>query len=114
MLKSEIDNALRDGSGNYYGYDSESAYYGAHIGVGKIISLSDSSDLDVYGKFFHTYTEGDSFTVAKDKFEFDSITATVCVLVRALPPIRLMRSAPITVWRMSTNLTAMPTCVRRT
>ena len=75
MLKSEMDNALRDGSGNYYGYDSESAYYGAHIGVGKIISLSESSDLDVYGKFFHTYTEGDSFTVAKDKFEFDSITS---------------------------------------
>ena len=75
MLKSEMDNALRDGSNNYYGYDSESAYYGAHIGVGKIISLSDSSDLDVYGKFFHTYTEGDSFTVAKDKFEFDSITS---------------------------------------
>ena len=75
MLKSEMDNALRDGSGNYYGYDSESAYYGAHIGVGKIIRLSDSSDLDVYGKFFHTYTEGDSFTVAKDKFEFDSITS---------------------------------------
>ena len=75
MLKSEMDNALRDGEGNYYGYDSESAYYGAHIGVGKIISLSDSSDLDVYGKFFHTYTEGDSFTVAKDKFEFDSITS---------------------------------------
>ena len=75
MLKSEMDNALRDGSNNYYGYDSESAYYGAHIGVGKIISLSDSSDLDVYGKFFHTYTEGDSFTVAKDKFEFNSITS---------------------------------------
>ena len=75
MLKSEMDNALRDGSGNYYGYDSESAYYGAHIGVGKIICLSDSSDLDVYGKFFHTYTEGDSFTVNKDKFEFDSITS---------------------------------------
>ncbi len=75
MLKSEMDNALRDGSGNYYGYDSESAYYGAHIGVGKIIGLSDSSDLDVYGKFFHTYTEGDSFTVDKDKFEFDSITS---------------------------------------
>ena len=75
MLKSEMDNALRDGAGNYYGCDSESAYYGAHIGVGKIISLSDSSDLDVYGKFFHTYTEGDSFTVDKDKFEFDSITS---------------------------------------
>ena len=75
MLKSDMDNALRDGAGNFYGYESESAYYGAHIGVGKIISLSESSDLDVYGKFFHTYTEGDSFKVAGDEFEFDSINS---------------------------------------
>ena len=75
MLKSDMDNTLRDGAGNYYGYESESAYYGAHIGIGKIISLSESSDLDVYGKFFHTYTEGDSFKVANDEFEFDSINS---------------------------------------
>lgn len=75
MLKSDMDNALRDGAGNSYGYESESAYYGAHIGVGKIISLSDSSDLDVYGKFFHTYVEGDSFNVAGDNFDFDSINS---------------------------------------
>lgn len=75
MLKSDMDNALRDDAGNFYGYESESAYYGAHLGVGKIISLSESSDLDVYGKFFHTYTEGDSFKVANDEFEFDSINS---------------------------------------
>ena len=75
MLKSDMDNALRDGAGNFYGYESESAYYGAHIGIGKIISLSGSSDLDVYGKFFHTYTKGDSFKVAGDEFEFDSINS---------------------------------------
>ena len=75
MLKSDMDNALRDGAGNFYGYESESAYYGAHLGVGKIISLSESSDLDVYGKFFHTYTEGDSFKVANDEFKFDSINS---------------------------------------
>ena len=75
MLKSDMDNALRDGAGNFYGYESESAYYGAHIGIGKIISLSESSDLDVYGKFFHIYTEGDSFKVAGDEFEFDSINS---------------------------------------
>ena len=74
MLKSEMDNALSDGE-NKYGYSSESEYYGAHIGIGQIIPLSESSDLDVYGKFFHTYTEGDSFNVAGDKFEFDSINS---------------------------------------
>ena len=75
MLKSDMDNALRDGAGNFYGYESESAYYGAHLGIGKIINLSESSDLDIYGKFFHTYTEGDSFKVANDEFEFDSINS---------------------------------------
>ena len=75
MLKSDMDNALRDGAGNFYGYESESAYYGAHLGIGKIISLSESSDLDIYGKFFHTYTEGDSFKVANDEFEFGSINS---------------------------------------
>ena len=74
MLKNELDNAMRDVNGSY-GYETESAYYGAHIGVGKIISLSDSSDLDIYGKFFHTYTEGNSVTIAGDKFDFDSITS---------------------------------------
>ena len=74
MLKNELDNAMRDVNGSY-GYETESAYYGAHIGVGKIISLSDSSDLDIYGKFSHTYTEGDSVTIAGDKFDFDSITS---------------------------------------
>ena len=74
MLKNELDNAMRNVNGSY-GYETESAYYGAHIGVGKIISLSDSSDLDIYGKFFHTYTEGDSVTIAGDRFDFDSITS---------------------------------------
>ena len=74
MLKNELDNAMRNVNGSY-GYETESAYYGAHIGVGKIINLNDSSDLDIYGKFFHTYTEGDSVTIAGDKFDFDSITS---------------------------------------
>lgn len=74
MLKSDMDNALSDGE-NKYGYSSESEYYGAHIGIGQIIPLSESSDLDVYGKFFHTYTEGDSFNVAGDEFEFDGINS---------------------------------------
>lgn len=74
-LKSDMDNALMDGEGNHYGYSSESNYYGAHIGVGKVFSLSADRELDVYGKFFHTYTDGDSFDVAGDRFEFDDITS---------------------------------------
>lgn len=75
MLKSEMTNALKDGVGNSYGYKSESTYYGAHIGIGKIINLNKNTDIDIYSKFFHTYTDGDSFEIANDKFEFDSITS---------------------------------------
>lgn len=75
MLKSEMDNALKDITGTGYGYKSETAYYGAHLGIGKILTLNESTSVDVYGKFFHTYNEGDNFDVAGDKFEFDSITS---------------------------------------
>mgnify|MGYP000427030117 CR=1 FL=1 len=74
-LKSDMSNALKDGAGNSYGYESESTYYGAHIGAGKIFSVNETTDVDVYGKFFHTYTEGDSFAVEGDVFEFDKVTS---------------------------------------
>ena len=74
MLKSEMSNALSDGT-DTYGYESDANYYGAHIGVGQVIPLGKGSSLDVYGKFFHTYTEGDSFTVAGDEFSFDGVTS---------------------------------------
>lgn len=74
-LKSDMSNALKNGAGNSYGYESESTYYGAHVGAGKIFSVNETTDVDVYGKFFHTYTEGDSFAVAGDVFEFDKVTS---------------------------------------
>lgn len=74
MLKNEADNALFCGETGY-GYETESAYYGAHIGVGKIWQLGDNSELDVYGKFFHTYVEGDTVHIAQDKFDLDSINS---------------------------------------
>ena len=74
-LKSEMNNALKDGNGNSYGYESDSTYYGAHLGLGKVFKLDKDKDLDVYGKFFHVYTDGDSFDIAGDNFEFDSVTS---------------------------------------
>ncbi len=74
-LKSEMDNALKDGKGNTYGYESDNLYYGAHIGIGKKVDLDKDKEVDIYGKFFHTYNEGDSFLVDKDKFNFDDLTS---------------------------------------
>ena len=75
MLKNELDNAMRDASGASYGYETESTYYGAHIGVGQIFEIGENTDLDIYGKFFHTYVDGDTVTIGNDVFDFDSITS---------------------------------------
>lgn len=74
-IHSDLDNALKDNSGHTYGYDDRSAYYGAHVGIGKIWALDEHRELNVYGKFFHTYVEGDEMTIAGDRFSFDSITS---------------------------------------
>lgn len=74
-LKSEMNNALKDGSGNSYGYENDSTYYGAHVGVGRVLKLDENRDLDIYGKFFHTYIDGDDMEIAGDRFSFDSVTS---------------------------------------
>ena len=73
-LSASMDNAVKDGKGNSYGFDSDSTYWGAHAGVGKVIE-TERGEWNVYGKYFHTDIDGDSFTIDGDRFEFDSLTS---------------------------------------
>lgn len=52
-------------------YDKETAYYGAHGGLGYVWSINDSLDLDLYGKYFWNRQQGFDVRVAGDKFSFD-------------------------------------------
>ena len=70
--KNEVSNAL-EFVDNRYGFKTENAYYGAHIGIGKIIKLDNGKAWDIYGKYFHTHHEGDSVKIANDVFDFDSV-----------------------------------------
>lgn len=72
-LKSDLSNALRDSAGRSYGYSSRSSYFGLHVGAGRRLDLGGDRELDLYGKYFHTYTEGDGFTVDNDRFTFDGV-----------------------------------------
>ena len=72
--KNEVSNAL-EFTGNRYGFKTENAYYGAHIGIGKIIKLDNGKAWDIYGKYFHTHHEGDSVKIANDVFDFDSVNS---------------------------------------
>ena len=73
-LSASMDNAVKDGNGNSYGFDSDSTYWGVHAGVGKVIETG-RGEWNVYGKYFHTDIDGDSFTIDGDCFEFDSLTS---------------------------------------
>lgn len=72
-VKNELNNGLADAWGNNYGYETENAYYGGHIGIGKIFKLENGKAWDVYGKYFHMHHEGDSVEIGKDTFDFDSV-----------------------------------------
>lgn len=72
-VKNELNNGLADAWGNNYGYETENAYYGGHIGIGKIFELDNGKAWDVYGKYFHMHHEGDSVEIAGDTFDFDSV-----------------------------------------
>ncbi len=73
-LSSSMTDAVRDGYGNSYGFDSDSTYWGAHVGAGKLIQRG-SGQWDIYGKYFHTDIDGDSFEMGGDRFSFDSVTS---------------------------------------
>ncbi len=66
-----LDGAVM-GSECLIGYDIDTTYYGAHVGIGKIIPKGEDS-LDVYGKFVYTHHDSDTFEINGDEFHFDSL-----------------------------------------
>lgn len=71
-VKNEVSNALSNG-GSTYGYETENAYYGGHIGIGKTFKLENGKAWDIYGKYFYMHYEDDSIMIAGDRFDFDSV-----------------------------------------
>ena len=63
---------LQDFLGNNdVNYNTNSLYYGAHAGLGYILSLSQKASLDLYGKYFWAHQQGETVTILGDKFKFD-------------------------------------------
>ena len=64
----------------YSSYDSSSAYYGAHLGIGKVNKLNDTTKADVYAKFMYTHQNGDSVALrgegAGEEYAFDAVDST--------------------------------------
>ena len=72
-LQNELRKAVR-GSEGLTGYDVDTFYYGAHVGVGKIIPRGNEGDsIDVYGKFIYTHHDSENFKIDGSDFHFDSV-----------------------------------------
>ena len=72
-LQNELRNAVK-GSEGLAGYDIDTFYYGAHVGIGKVIPRGNDGDsIDVYGKFIYTHHDSENFKIDGDEFHFDSV-----------------------------------------
>ena len=57
-------------------YDTDSTYYALHLGLGKVIHLSQANDLDVYGKYFFSHEGSDTVHVSTgETFQFSSVNS---------------------------------------
>lgn len=67
-------------AGVHSSYDSSSAYYGAHLGIGKVTRLNDTTKADVYAKLLYTHQNGDSVTLQGEGngevYDFDAVDST--------------------------------------
>ena len=76
-LSDTASNLLRDAAGNGYGYDVHANYFGAHVGIGKIIHYKGGKSLDVYGKYFYTKRDGVDFASGGNNYSLDSVASSV-------------------------------------
>ena len=74
-INNEAENVLYDDSGNGYGYDKSSSYYGWHLGIGKIYQLSPSRTLDVYGKYYFNQNDAVSYDMNNSHFDIDAVNS---------------------------------------
>jgi outer membrane autotransporter protein len=66
-------SGFQTGSGNEVDFDSSSAYYGAHAGLGYIWHISEASSLDLYTKYLWTHQDSDPVTIEGDSIRFKAV-----------------------------------------
>lgn len=75
-LSNELKNGLMDSNGKLYDYDTDSSYWAAHVGIGRIFRQNDKDTFDVYAKYFYSRIGDDSFKIGADQFEVDEVTSS--------------------------------------
>ena len=75
VLNNDYDNDdMRDAFGRRASYDSDSAYYGLHVGAGYVWNFGDKADLDLYSRYLWTHQDSDSLHLSTgERMHFDSV-----------------------------------------
>ncbi|ORU01116.1 Large exoproteins involved in heme utilization or adhesion [Anaerovibrio sp. JC8] len=76
-VHEDANSLLRDNMGNAYSYNTDTGYYGFHVGVGRELKLDRHTVLDVYAKYFYNHRNGTDFTVAGADYRLDDITSSL-------------------------------------
>ena len=75
-VHGETRSVMLDENDEPYNCDVDAPYWGAHIGVGKEITLKNGDSVDVYGKFFLNRRNSTSFDFG-GQYELDALTSKV-------------------------------------
>ncbi len=75
-MSDSARDILTDGVNNY-GYNVHANYYGAHVGLGKIMNYKGGKALDLYGKYFYTKRNGVSFDAGADHYDLDGVSSSL-------------------------------------
>ena len=74
-VKSDFTSSdLRDLAGTAASFDSESWYYGLHVGGGYLLGVSDTSQADFYVRYLWSHQNGDDVRLSTgDQINFDAV-----------------------------------------
>ncbi len=77
--RTKADYVSRDFTGYFgesIGYNAASNYFGAHLGLGKVIKLLGKNELDLSFRYFYTRTGGDSARLTTGEiFDFSAVNS---------------------------------------
>ncbi|MDR2199766.1 MAG: autotransporter domain-containing protein [Deltaproteobacteria bacterium] len=74
---SYTSHDLQDSSGRRAAFDSSSMYYGFHLGAGYLRDITETTSVDIYGRYFWTKVDDDAVTLSTgERVDFGHVNSS--------------------------------------
>ncbi len=70
-----VNSNLTDAAGNSASYHTNSFYYSAHLGLGKVYKISETKEIDLFAKYLYSHQNGNKVEILGDTFDFKGINS---------------------------------------